>query len=153
MTITPHLFEAFLTCATKCHLRSLGETSSGNEYAGWVRAQDESYRNDGAKHLLETTPETERAIAPGMETLKTARWRLAVDVRVRALESPSPEPCSSRAASIFLASGPPVGPRAFEPQPARLERVQSDGFEWRQPLIRNARLGPAQDKRRGNHGP
>jgi hypothetical protein len=43
MRITSHLFDAFLKCATKCHLRSLGEIGSGNEYAEWVRGQDESY--------------------------------------------------------------------------------------------------------------
>jgi hypothetical protein len=34
MKITSSLFEAFLKCATKGHFRSLGETGSGNEYAG-----------------------------------------------------------------------------------------------------------------------
>jgi hypothetical protein len=33
MKITPLIFEAFLKCATKGHLRSLGEVGSGNEYA------------------------------------------------------------------------------------------------------------------------
>src|ERR1035437_8962709 len=81
MKITSHLFEAFLKCATKCHLRSLGETGSGNEYAEWVRAQDESYEREAARRLQEAALETERAVAPAAtEDFKTAKWRLAVDL-------------------------------------------------------------------------
>ncbi|MCU0782449.1 MAG: hypothetical protein MUF81_00085 [Verrucomicrobia bacterium] len=81
MKITSPLFEAFLKCPSKCHLRSLGETGSGNEYAEWVRAQDESYRREAARRLQEAVPETERVAAPpGIESFKTAKWRLAVNV-------------------------------------------------------------------------
>src|ERR1035438_5593910 len=51
MRITSHLFDAFLKCATKCHLRSIGEIGSGNEYAEWVRARDESYQREAARRL------------------------------------------------------------------------------------------------------
>jgi hypothetical protein len=51
MRITPPIFDAFLKCATKCHLRSLGEIGSGNEYAEWVRGQDESYERDRSWRL------------------------------------------------------------------------------------------------------
>lgn len=44
MNITPHLFDAFLKCPTKCYLRALGEVGSGNEYADRVKTQDEAYR-------------------------------------------------------------------------------------------------------------
>ena len=64
MRITPLIFDAFLKCATKGHLRSLGEVGSGNEYAEWVRAQDESYQRDAARRLQEAVPETERIVAP-----------------------------------------------------------------------------------------
>jgi predicted RecB family nuclease len=81
MKITSQLFEAFLKCATKCHLRSLGETGSGNEYAGWVRAQDESYQREAARRLQEGVPETERIVAPPItENFKTAKWRLGMDL-------------------------------------------------------------------------
>jgi hypothetical protein len=63
MKITSQLFEAFLKCVTKCHLRSLGETGSGNEYADWVRAQDESYQREASCRLQEGVPETERCTA------------------------------------------------------------------------------------------
>jgi len=47
MTITPHLFEAYLKCPTKCFLRSLGETGAGNPYADWVCAQNTFFRREG----------------------------------------------------------------------------------------------------------
>src|ERR1039458_1311984 len=81
MRITSLLFDAFLKCATKGHLRSLGEIGSGNEYAEWVRAQNESYQHDAVRRLQETVLETERVIAPApTENLKAAKWRLAVDL-------------------------------------------------------------------------
>lgn len=51
MNITSNLFEAYLKCPTKCFLRSRGEAGAGNEYADWVRAQSEFYRNDRIKDL------------------------------------------------------------------------------------------------------
>ena len=79
MKITSQLFDAFLKCATKCHLRSLGEVGSGNEYAEWVRGQDESYQHEAARRLQEAVPETERVVAPpATENLKAAKWRLAL---------------------------------------------------------------------------
>ena len=81
MRITPHIFDAFLKCATKCHLRSFGEIGSGNEYAEWVRGRDESYQREAARALQEGVPETERVVAPpATENLKAAKWRLAVDL-------------------------------------------------------------------------
>ena len=81
MRITSPIFDAFLKCATKCHLRSLGEIGSGNEYAEWVRGQDESYQREAARRLQEAVPETERVVAPpATENLKAAKWRLAVDL-------------------------------------------------------------------------
>ena len=81
MNITSHLFEAFLKCPSKCYLRALGETGSGNDYADWVRSQNESYRADASKRLLASLPPSECAASvPDAATLKTAKWRLAVDV-------------------------------------------------------------------------
>src|ERR1017187_4148629 len=81
MRITPFIFDAFLKCATKGHLRSLGEVGSGNEYAEWVCAQDDSYQREAARRLQDAVPETERVVAPpATESLKAAKWRLAVDL-------------------------------------------------------------------------
>ena len=57
MTITPHLFAAYLKCPTKCWLRSTGESASGNVYAGWVRDRDEASREQGIKRLIAEAPE------------------------------------------------------------------------------------------------
>jgi hypothetical protein len=81
MRITSTIFDAFLKCATKCHLRSLGEIGSGNEYAEWVRARDESYQREAARALQEAVPEAECVVAPpATENLKAAKWRLAVNL-------------------------------------------------------------------------
>ena len=88
MRITPLIFDAFLKCATKCHLRSLGEIGTGNEYAEWARGQDECYQREAARKLQEAVPETERVFAPlATENLKAAKWRLAVDLLAQTPDS------------------------------------------------------------------
>lgn len=85
MKITTPLFEAGLKCITKCFLRSLGETGTGNAYADWVRTQAESYRNAGMKDLLAGATDDECIIgSPGTGNRETAKWRLAVDLVARA---------------------------------------------------------------------
>ncbi len=56
VTITSHLFEAYLKCSTKCFFRSLGEADTGNAYANWVQTQTEAYRSEGLKRLMEGVP-------------------------------------------------------------------------------------------------
>jgi predicted RecB family nuclease len=85
MKITTPLFEAGLKCITKCFLRSLGETGTGNAYADWVRTQAESYRNAGMKDLLAGAADDEYIIgSPETGHWKTAKWQLAVDLVARA---------------------------------------------------------------------
>ena len=90
MKITSYLFEAYLKCPTKCFLRSLGEVDRGNAYANWVKTRNESYRHEGLKHLMEGALRDECVISPpDAGYLKTAKWRLAVDLvaRTKTLES------------------------------------------------------------------
>ena len=90
MKITSYLFEAYLKCPTKCFLRSLGEADRGNAYANWVKTRNESYRHEGLKHLMEGALRDECVISPpDAGYLKTAKWRLAVDLvaRTKTLES------------------------------------------------------------------
>ncbi len=131
MRISSHLFEAFLKCPTKCHLRSLGESSSGNEYADWVRAQNESYQREAARRLQEAVPETERVVAPpANENFKAAKWRLAVDAEIVAQASP---PASS--GSVSLPDGKPgetprelaAGTTALQSLVHAVERLPSAG--------------------------
>ena len=84
MRITLNLFEAFLECTTKCHLRSLGETDSSNTYAEWMQAQNKSYCKEATRRLQEGVPETETLVAPvRLEYLESTKWRLALDVLSR----------------------------------------------------------------------
>ena len=94
MTITPDVFAAFLKCTTKCWLRATGENPTGNVYAEWIQDQNEAYRADGLERWLSALPQDERAIAPAAGEMRTARWRLAVNVQVCVEEFPSPEPHS-----------------------------------------------------------
>ena len=97
MTITPHIFEAYLKCPMKCWLLATGKHIIGNTYAEWVKTQTDSYRVAEAKRLLTQTPSGEHAISPcssrnggiytSSEDTKSAKWRLAIDVLLRADES------------------------------------------------------------------
>ena len=59
MTITASLFESFLKCPTQSWLRATGEAPSGNPYAEWITAQNESYRAAETERLMATTPPAE----------------------------------------------------------------------------------------------
>ena len=80
MKLTSGLFEAFLKCPTKCYLRSTGQAESGNAYADWVREQNDAYRKEGVQRLVAAAGDGVAATTPGVEDLKTATWRIAVDL-------------------------------------------------------------------------
>ena len=85
MRVTARLFEAYVKCSTKCFLRSLGEADGENAYANWVKTRNESYRHEGLKRLMEGILRDECVISsPDAGHLKTAKWRLAVDLVARA---------------------------------------------------------------------
>jgi predicted RecB family nuclease len=82
--ISSSLFEAYLECPTKCWLRSRGEPNTGNAYAEWARLQNETHFENGLKQLLETFPESDRAMGPPIfDHAEEATWRLAIDVRLQ----------------------------------------------------------------------
>jgi len=90
MIINSQIFEAHLKCATKCYLKSLGETGTGNAYAEWLQAQNETYRRDGVKRLtMEAEPDRCVTNPSELKNIKTATWRLAIDfvAQVQSLES------------------------------------------------------------------
>ncbi len=98
MKITSLLFDAFLKCPTKGWLRAHNETPSGNPYAEWVQSQNESYRVTQTEWLLAEIPPDESVHSPrssqgdeahySAEHLKTAKWRLAVDLVAQTPETP-----------------------------------------------------------------
>ena len=129
MRITSPIFDAFLKCATKCQLRSLGEIGTGNEYAEWVRGQDESYQREAVRKLQETVPETERAaMPPATENLKAAKWRLAVD-----LVAQTPDRSADSHVREFQPNeeprelGAPRSEQLLESRLHAVERVPSEG--------------------------
>jgi predicted RecB family nuclease len=80
MKLTSTLFEAFLKCPTKCYLRSTGQTGTGNAYADWVREQNDAYPKEAVQRLAAAAREGVATATPSAANLKTAAWRLAVDL-------------------------------------------------------------------------
>ncbi len=82
MKITALLFHAHIKCPTKCWLRFTGEPESGNAYAEWAQRQNETYRDAAIERFRSKVAPDECAIAPSpaQENLKTAKWRLGIDV-------------------------------------------------------------------------
>src|SRR5262245_43079203 len=85
MRITSSLFEAFLKCPTKCFLRSIGETGSGNPYSDWLRIQNDSYRGAGIRRLTLEVASNECVVGlNGLRNMNRAKWRLTVDLAASA---------------------------------------------------------------------
>jgi predicted RecB family nuclease len=83
--ITPHLFEAYVKCQTKCFLRSLGEGAAGDGYSDWVRAQQATYRSEEIKRLTQGAAQNECVTRPiEREDAQSAKWRFAVETTARA---------------------------------------------------------------------
>ena len=81
--ITPQLFEAYLKCATKSFLLSLGETGSGNPYAEWICAQNILYAREGIRRLKEEVLNIQCVTGPiDRAGLKSRLWQLATETKV-----------------------------------------------------------------------
>jgi predicted RecB family nuclease len=129
MRISSPIFDAFIKCATKCHLRSLGEVGSGNEYAEWVRGRDESYGREAARLLQEAVPEAERVVAPpATENLKAAKWRLAVDLVAQTPDSPDGHGRESQPNEGTPERGAACSEHLLESRIHAIERVPSEGW-------------------------
>lgn len=99
MTVTSQLLDAYVRCPTKCWLRCAGENATDNAYADWVQAKNEACRVEGIKRLVAEVPDGERVVASPTENLKTATWRMAVDVPAKAPNIETRIPIVERALS------------------------------------------------------
>jgi hypothetical protein len=87
MVINSVVFEAFLKCPTKSRLLSLGELGNGNDYANWLRTENESYRERGIRDLIAGIAQSDCLIAPtDAEILRTSDYRFAVNLRIQTLD-------------------------------------------------------------------
>jgi hypothetical protein len=77
MKITSQIFEAHLKCNTKCWLRSRGRIGEQNTYAEWYRTQNDSYRQEGIRRLIEGLSQEKYSLSPTSKDLKPASWLLA----------------------------------------------------------------------------
>jgi len=80
MKITSDLFHTFLKCPTKCWLRVTSEFATGNSYSEWVKAQHYTYRTTEIARLVAASPKNEIAHSPDLKDVKTAKWRLAINL-------------------------------------------------------------------------
>jgi predicted RecB family nuclease len=90
MIVSSQLFRSYLECPTKCWLRARAEPPTGNYYAEWVSAQNETYFRGALSRLLVTFPQSDRVTAPPIpKNTNDVTWRLAFDVnwKTRELES------------------------------------------------------------------
>jgi predicted RecB family nuclease len=98
--ISSHLFEAYLECPSKCWLRAQNEPATGNLYAEWGRAQNETYRKEWLERRLAIVAEADRVLSPTFEVNpKEATWRFALDMRVQANDLECRIPAVERARS------------------------------------------------------
>src|SRR2546421_6627466 len=64
--------------------RALGEMATGNAYADWVRTRNTSYRSEQSQHLTQGAAQDECVFGPlAAGNVKSAKWRLAIDLTVR----------------------------------------------------------------------
>ena len=137
MKISSDLFEEFLKCPTKCWLRAAGEPGAGNDYAEWVKFQTKSYRATEIQRLLSEIPQDESAVTLASAKLKTAKWRLAVDVVAQAstpagsgsVSPPGRTPGGTPGQPADETSALPARPepRLLETHLHAVERVPSEG--------------------------
>ena len=84
MIISSDVFEAYLQCTSKCWFRFHGEEAVGNMYAQWVREENQSYRIEALKRLLDKVHRDDYIVAPSQPVnIEMAKWRLAIDFVVR----------------------------------------------------------------------
>jgi predicted RecB family nuclease len=83
MKITSNIFAAYLKCPTKCWLLTVGQRSSGNTYAEWVKTQNDFYRATQSERLLAQLPNDEIAFSPSTGNVQAANWRAASSLTVQ----------------------------------------------------------------------
>ena len=84
MIVSSDIFEAYLLCSSKCWFRLSGEDTAGNMYSQWLRSQNQSYRKEALKRLLESVHKADSIVAPSqLLNIRNAKWKLAADFVVR----------------------------------------------------------------------
>jgi predicted RecB family nuclease len=79
MAVTTDLVEAFLKCPTKCFLRACAEVGPGSAYADCVRTENDVFRSEGVKRLVEgVAPDKCVTGTVTTEGLRSAQWQLAL---------------------------------------------------------------------------
>ena len=72
LSVTSHLFEAYLACPTKCYLQFNGEVGAGSDYTAWAAKRADSYCRNGIQELTAAHP-----LELGSGSLESGRWKNA----------------------------------------------------------------------------
>jgi len=84
MIISSDIFEAYLICPSKCWFSFRGEETADNMYSHWLRKQNQSYRKEALKRLLDSVHNIDYIVDPSqLDNIKGAKCRLAADFVVR----------------------------------------------------------------------
>jgi predicted RecB family nuclease len=83
-SVTSRLFEAYLACPTKCHLRSIGEPEASNDFAIWKETRYETYRREGVQQLTTGQYSDFALESPEAGHWKNLFWHFAPNLVVRA---------------------------------------------------------------------
>ena len=84
LSVTSHLFEAYLACPTKCYLQFKGEVGAGSDYTAWAAKRAESYCRNGIQELTAAHPLELGGGSLESGRWKNASWHFALDQIVRA---------------------------------------------------------------------
>jgi predicted RecB family nuclease len=88
--VNSQIFESYLQCPTKCWLLLRNEPPTGNSYADWVDARNETYFQEGLKRLFVTFPEGDRTTSPQVaKNPKNLTWRLAINLHWKTTDAES----------------------------------------------------------------
>ena len=111
MLITDALFQAFLQCETKSHLKLSGAVGDQQEFSEWERHRVEAYKRQCHRQLRSVFREAECLVDVAFPPdLEDSRYRLVMDCRVRAQEIQSHIHALERVASPGQTSHNPYIP-------------------------------------------
>ena len=118
MLITDDIFQAFLQCETKSHLKLAGAVGDQREFPDWERNLVEDYKRQCHRQLRADLREAECLVGGAFpQDLENSGCRLVMDCTVRAQEMQSHLHAVERVAS----------PGTDEPQPVYADPVCAEG--------------------------
>src|SRR2546429_7077003 len=103
MLITDDIFQAFLQCETKAHLKLAGAAGDQQAFPAWERHRVEAYKRHYHLHGRPDCREDEGLVGVALpHALSPRLWRRVIDCRAQSQAPPSP--------IYIMEPGPTAGP-------------------------------------------